>query len=880
MFKRKATAEEKAEADKEEVTILAFVMMSGGYNATTDEHQGNRARMVLAATDNADYHRLAMVSLPTKRKEFKYMTATYNTEKAKKIMDRAVEMEEEEDQGDKALIVHSAVTEESTVLGKRVITVGGTFSAETQSDTTDDSDINEYTLKIFEHDPEMVKNLDHLKHWDWEPLTLKQIDLEIEALEPRSINNFQKLGVREILAMTTTWSIASNMLPAAAAIKLPANIQEVTLTPDPAEGNGVGLWEVSLRGYSVISKTIMDSEQNKRDLPFGVNVSIRLTFTGGQDPIPSEMPLMPLWCICPEWIAMDEKGGWTAAVEAKAEDEGAFPYPKTQNNYFAPQEDPNEMNWIMLRYRTPGLNSGRPVLLDTMYNDCQQGEYYALGGLAVATAWNQGREATHLARHMGRASRPGSHRNKKARQQGLGEETPLGFSGKSTTMPHRLTRKLQEEWKPAIEARYSKEQQTKAPPCWVVANKALQTGETKSNMMIQLALDGELVQRNEEKFGLLPIIVIDNRCKDANCKKEPCVTAEKQVRLKSFHQKKSEKLNDPGLTQAAASQNASTDGDASVFAEPMQPDQSMAGGKRSEMDLSGGNQKKAASGSPFSRPPGTSQQPQAAPSSPIRQVSFNVGAAPYRPNPTYAAGFGLPAMPPQGLAGATMMQQGCMTPQGFMPQQSYMPQQAYMPMYQAMQDGGAYVMPGQPSQPSGSQPGSSQAESDGAGAATQQLNQPMSDQPMSDKEQEDYKKHITELYRVTPNYKVVMTASGTSPWADLAYTDAAAPILKMKDMFTSGDLQWHEPYWIRDLGYLLIKHQAINHPKELCTIIETCLQMGVVKSLDATKCKLSFTDKLTLKLGSAPRGRGRHLGASGRLFSASSKGKGKGKGRG
>eukprot|EP00966_Prymnesium_polylepis_P278851 6441742-Prymnesium_polylepis.1 len=65
----------------------------------------------------------------------------------------------------------------------------------------------------------------------------------------------------------------------------------------------------------------MDSEQNKRDLPFGVNVSIRLTFTGGQDPIPSEMPLMPLWCICPEWIAMDEKGGWTAAVEAKAEDE-------------------------------------------------------------------------------------------------------------------------------------------------------------------------------------------------------------------------------------------------------------------------------------------------------------------------------------------------------------------------------------------------------------------------------------------------------------------------------------------------------------------------------------------------------------------------------
>ena len=151
---------------------------------------------------------------------------------------------------------------------------------------------------------------------------------------------------------------------------------------------------------------------------------------------------------------------------------------------------------------------------------------------------------------------------------------------------------------------------------------------------------------------------------------------------------------------------------------------------------------------------------------------------------------------------------------------------------------------------------------------------------MSDKEQEDYKKHVTELYRVTPNYKVVLTASGMSPWADLAYTDAASPILKMKDMFTIGDLKWHEPYWIRDIGYLLIKHQAISRPKELSTIIETCLQMGVVKSLDATKCRLSFTDKLTLKLGSAPRGRGRQLGANGRLYSASSKGKGKGKGKG
>ena len=48
MFKRKATAAEKTEADTEEVSILAFVMMSGGYNATTDEHQGNRVIRLIA----------------------------------------------------------------------------------------------------------------------------------------------------------------------------------------------------------------------------------------------------------------------------------------------------------------------------------------------------------------------------------------------------------------------------------------------------------------------------------------------------------------------------------------------------------------------------------------------------------------------------------------------------------------------------------------------------------------------------------------------------------------------------------------------------------------------------------------------------------------
>ena len=885
MFKRKATAAEKAEADTEEVTILAFVMMAGGYHTTTDEHQGNRARMVLAATDNADYQRLAMVSLPTKRREFNYMTATYSKDKAKKIMEREVNMEEEGEES-QVPIIYSIVAKEETVLGKRVVTMTGTFLAEVQNAWEKEKnkikeEVHEYTIMIFEHDPEVVKNLDHLKHWDWEPLTLKQVDLEIEALEPRCINNFQKLGVREILAMTTTWSIASNMLPAAAAIKLPASIEEVALTPDPAEGNIAGMWEVSLRGYSVISKTIVDSEKNKKDLPFGVNVSIRLTYTGDQDPTPAEMPLLPLWSICPEWIAMDAKGGWTAATEAKEGDEGAFPYPKTQKSFFVAQEDPNEMNWIMLRYRTPGLNTGRPALLDTMYDDCQQGEYYALGGLAVATAWNQGREAAHLARHMGRAARPRSHQNKKAKQQGLGEETPLGFPAKSTTTPHHLTRKLQEEWKPAIEAKYTKEQQAKAPPCWMVANRALQTGETKNSMMIQLALDGELVQRNEEQFGLLPIIVIDNRCKGAECKKEPCVTAEKQARLPSFHQKKSEKMNDPGLTQPAASQNASAGGDASAFAEPMQPDHSMAGGKRSEMSSTGGNQKKAASGSPFSRPPGSSQQAQAAPTSPIRQVSFNVGAAPYRPNPTYPASFGVPAMPPQGMAGATMMPQGCGPPQGFMPPQGYMPQQAYMPMYQTMREGGAYMIPGQSSQPSSSQQSGSQQSSDqnadeGEYAATQQLNQ-----PMSVSEQVDFKKHVSELYRVTPDYKVVLTVSGTTPWADLTFTGAPSPIRKMKDLFDSGDLRWNEPYWIRDLGHLLIKHEAINHMNQLSEILEACLHMGVVKSLDATKCKLSFTKTLIMKLSPGLRGRGRSLGGGrGRLYNASTSSKGKGKGKG
>eukprot|EP00966_Prymnesium_polylepis_P328154 7383961-Prymnesium_polylepis.1 len=71
------------------------------------------------------------------------------------------------------------------------------------------------------------------------------------------------------------------------------------------------------------------------------------------------------------------------------------------------------MFWVNVRWKTPGLTRGKPATLDGRKDDMQEGEYYAIAGLEEATQFNYGREASHLDRRRGRASRPGSHKSKK-----------------------------------------------------------------------------------------------------------------------------------------------------------------------------------------------------------------------------------------------------------------------------------------------------------------------------------------------------------------------------------------------------------------------------------------------------------------------------------
>lgn len=90
MFKRKASTEEQAAAKQEEQVELAIVNLQGGFMSTSEEHQANRARMVLQATDFAVYHRLKKGSIPSRRNVFTYVVAVYEKSVAEKILNREI----------------------------------------------------------------------------------------------------------------------------------------------------------------------------------------------------------------------------------------------------------------------------------------------------------------------------------------------------------------------------------------------------------------------------------------------------------------------------------------------------------------------------------------------------------------------------------------------------------------------------------------------------------------------------------------------------------------------------------------------------------------------------------------------------------------------
>jgi|EP00966_Prymnesium_polylepis_P334033 hypothetical protein len=88
MFKRKATASEKQAVAAQEEVEIAMVNIRGGFNSMSEEHQMNRARMVLQATGFETYDRLMMGSIPSRRKDFVYIIAVYKKDAAERIMQR------------------------------------------------------------------------------------------------------------------------------------------------------------------------------------------------------------------------------------------------------------------------------------------------------------------------------------------------------------------------------------------------------------------------------------------------------------------------------------------------------------------------------------------------------------------------------------------------------------------------------------------------------------------------------------------------------------------------------------------------------------------------------------------------------------------------
>ena len=862
MFKRKASTEEQAAAAQEEQVEIAIVNTWGGFTSSSEEHQANRARMVLQATGFEVYDRLKKGSIPSKRKDFTYVVAVYQKNVAEKILSRKLTNQDEDVTRAEAII-----TEESTLGGIRAHTVEGSFETiqlqawTVEEEKAADPPVHEYTVVILENSIEAVKQLEVCRGWDWEPKSNSELDVEAEIYDPRNITTLQKQGALDVLGMVTAQSVASLMLPAAKDIQMPENWPD--LAPTPEADNEHGAWTVIYKDCSVITKctTLMEGEEEKRiDVPYGARVVLRLKYNGDQEPTSAEWPLLPLWAQCPEQIALmpsqSGPGDWAAAKAVDQATEDTFQYPKNGPIY-KEMETPEEMFWVNLRWKTPGISRGRPALLDFRVEDLQEGEYYALAGLETASRLNGGRAVQHLDRRTGRASRPASHKSKKKKGGATSSagEKPLGHTGKERqgSVPekyHSLTRTVQESWKGAIDARATKlaqekgEQvsQEKTPPCWIVATKSLEEGSTLDSLLIQLSKEGELIARGREDIGLLPIEMIDQRCKSACCVKEPCISAEQQTKHKNYAQMRKEMI-DPGATQLASSQGTQPPSQQRTSHPPPQsPFGSMAGCKR------GGPGEEAET--PTETPTAQAAQPKKKPS-PFRQASGGGETV---------EGSSLPratTVRPQSVyANPNMFQFAHMGNPQMMMAPGYGQYTGYPQMMPQM----APQMRGTPQQMNTineSSFGGMDWEIDdavhGASASAEALPAQAPSEGMTNELIADWKANVPALQRVTPEYKKVASPSAKTPWADLLANDGdqtTRELIAMKGAFDQelGGLQWNKVMWIQDIGEALVRNGVISDMHRMQQLILGCVEMGTVKSHSPSKAQLSFTKELSSRL--------------------------------
>ena len=914
MFKRKATvAEKQAVADQEEVEI-AMINIQGGFTTMSEEHQLNRARMVLQATDFATYDRLMLGSIPSRRKDFQYIIGVYKKDVAEKILMR--EKTEEDAEGDTPKVMR--VTEILNIAGKRAHAVEATFDTlearrgadRDEMSTVSATDEHEYTLVILEHSVEHIKQLRFrhvdLTHWDWTPLSNGEIEIEAEIYDPRQITTMQYEESMNVLGMSALWSTASNMLPSAHSIQVPDSYQQAKIDPSPEAGNTAGRWNVTFKGAGLITKcmTMQDNGGNnvQKDVPLGAKVMMKLSWTGAEDPTMSDWPILPLWVQCPEQIVYDRgEESWMPAQPVEPGTIGAFQYPPKVGRFYLEQEEPDKMHWVNVRWKTPGLTKGKPVMLDARSYDLQEGEYYAMAGAEVATKYNYGREVAHLDRRRGRASRPGSHKTKRQKDgvSSSSVEKPLGYSGKEKETeqpPHTQTRRLQEAWKGAIEGKEARamSQQSgataggaKAPPCWKVASKALHTGVDMSELLIQLSAEGELVKRGAEASGILPHTVIDAKCGSAACKKEPCMSALKQSRLPDFEARKI-RQDDPELTQMAGVNQRP--GGAAAAQTPISD--SMAGGKRGSCTgTEGSASKRTGEGSPFRTGAQNDDSDLFAYDDDSDRTTWPAAANnnpfPFVPQqPTMQAQMAASPMQAQ-MAPSSMQTQmhvppiqapqaQMAAPPAMQAQQAQMGAPQMMPAPQAMYpnalppSGYVQVLQGQPV---AGMPGQT-AQYASAFGVPQEI-------PMKEEELEDWKTNIPALNRVTPEFRMVAAAQSRRPWLDLSDTQDAQ-LIAMKDAYDNGKagLGWNHPMWVRDVGYALQKAQVIGDMKQLDPLIAWCAQKGVVKSHDPTKCRLSFTKELPLRRLTAASSGGKGAPPSGKGAAGNYMPRGKSQARG
>jgi len=776
-------------------------------------------------------------SIPSRRKDFEYIVAVYKKDIAEQILNRDTSNSETE--------TDMKVVEILNVGGKRAHAVEGFVDI----------------LVILNNSVDIVKLLKYrhldLTKWDWTPLSMGEIEVEAEIYNPRQITTMQYEESMNVLGLSVVWSTASNMLPSALSIELPESFQsegaEVTLDPAPEPGNEAGKWKVKYKGAGLITKCMAMTDKNgaqvKKDVPLGAKVTLRLNWTGTAEPTPSDWPVLPLWVQCPEQIAYNQGDeSWTPSQPTEKETVGAFQYPQRQGAFYVEQTDPTTMSWVNVRWKTPGNVKGRPTMLDARKDD--------------------------LDRRTGRASRPGSHKSRKKKDGAFSSsaEKPLGYSGKEPANqqpPHNMTRKLQEAWKGAIEgkeARAASKQpgasaggvKAREPPCWKVASKALHTGVDMSELLIQLSAEGELVKRGAEASGIMPHRVIEASCGSAACKKEPCISALKQRNYTDYENRKT-RQDDPELTQMA---EVNQSGGATETQTP--GGGSMAGGKRNDCGgAQGSAQKKTGDGSsPFRR---SSQNPDFdgmycddtdrttwpnaansdnpfsyAPQQPTMQAQMaGIPMQAQMAPPAMQAQMHAPPFqaPRAQMAAATMMQ----APQAMYP--NVMPQGGFV-----------QILPGQPI---AGMPGQA-AQYTSAFETPQEI-------AMTDQEVAEWKHHIPALNRVTPAYKVVSAAQSRSPWSNLSES-SEAQLIALKEAYNAGTagLSWERPMWVRDVGFALLKTEVIGDMHQLEPLITWCVQADVVKSHDKTKCRISLTKELPLRMLNAASSGGRGATSSGK----------------